>query len=551
MSLVRRFSQDWLMLVLLCLAAFFVNNSLLPVGGGEAKVLVTARDIVDSNNWLAPTMNGEPRYDKPPLAAWVAAGVERLHAGNISAQRTVAGVLGIIWSLFFFSLTRYISRRKGFAEMATIVFITTYNIIYIGRMVERDIYGYAFMMCAIYFLMKMLFDSQFIAQPHKWRWALLAGLSMGLSLLGNGIVAVYSMLLPWLIALALFKRPDMKGRWLPLLLVVVLAITPYGLWLWHIQANHPEAAPDSWAFLSARWTEKSERPWYYYWRFFAELGIWSLILLAALFYPYWKKRIRTRRVYRFCLTWLAAALVILAIIPHKEMTDLVALTPPSAIAVTCVLYYFEGHWPKSKATQRFFLFNGYLIALIMFGLPIFMLIRMFGRDLIDFGTAIFLWVLLWGIAAFTALSTKRHTPKGVVRGVALLFFFIECFMLTPIVGVLGNNRQLSINQVSKVSEVKPLPFYSNKDEELKIEVVYEVGKKVTPLNLTDPDAVVTAAPFALITQQPLSKELSPEVLALVDTMRIGIYDDNKLPRHNKHYKEEFINQVSIIRNKLP
>ena len=188
MSIVRRFRQEWLTLILLCLAAFFVNNSLLPVGGGEAKVLVTARDIVDGGNWLAPTMNGEPRYDKPPLASWVAALVQSIHADNISAQRTVAGLLGIVWTMFFFGITRYFSRRRGFAEIATVVFITTYNIIYMGRMVERDIYGYAFMMVAIYFMMRMFFDSQYFANPHKWRWAWLAGLAMGLSLLGNGLV---------------------------------------------------------------------------------------------------------------------------------------------------------------------------------------------------------------------------------------------------------------------------------------------------------------------------------------------------------------------------
>lgn len=549
MSIVRRFRQEWLTLILLCLAAFFVNNSLLPVGGGEAKVLVTARDIVDGGNWLAPTMNGEPRYDKPPLASWVAALVQSIHADNISAQRTVAGLLGIVWTMFFFGITRYFSRRRGFAEIATVVFITTYNIIYMGRMVERDIYGYAFMMVAIYFMMRMFFDSQYFANPHKWRWAWLAGLAMGLSLLGNGLVAVYSMLMPWLVAIVLFKRPDMTGRWGPLLLLVVLAILPYGMWLWYIQIYHPEAAPESWGFLPARWTEKATRPWYYYWRFFAEMGIWSLILLAALLFPFWKKRIRTRRVYRFALAWLANGLVILASTPHKEMVDLVALTPPCAIAVTCVLYYYEECWPKEKVTQRFFLFNGYLIALIMFGLPIFMLIRMFGRDLIDFGTAIFLWVLLWGIAMYTALSTKRHSPKGVVRGVALLFFFIECFMLTPIVGVLGNNRKVSINQVSKVSELKQLPFYYNQDEELKIEVVYEVGKKVSPININDPDAVSKATPFALITQQPLAKEMNADVLSRVDTLRVGVYDDNTLPRHNQHYKKEFINQVSILKKK--
>ena len=546
MSLVRRFNTDKLVMIVLCLAAFFVNNSLLPIDGGEAKVLVTARDIIDGGNWLAPTMNGESRLDKPPLASWVAAVVEQLHSDNISAQRTVAGVLGLAWTLYFFAFARYISRRRGFAEIATIVFITTYNIIYAGRIVERDIYGYAFMMMGIYYLMKMLFDSFYFAHPHKWRWALLSGLFMGLSLMGNGLVAVYAMLLPCVIAMFLFRRPDMTGRWLPLLLLVVLAILPYGAWAIYLYAHHPEAFVEAFGIFPLT---GASRPWFYYWRFFAEMGIWTVFVLAALCFPYWRKRIRTRRVYRFTMVWLVSALVILTLLPRKEMSKLVALTPPCALAVTCVLHYFAERWPAEKLARRFFYFNGYLIALIMFGLPIFMWIRMFGRDLIDFGTTIFLWVFLWGIAAFTAVSTSRHDARDVVRGVAVLFFFVECFLLSPIVGVVGNSRKTSIHLVNKVPEVRNMMFYHNQDEELRMEVVYELGRGVQSIDLNDAEAVRKAAPFALLTQQPLAAELPEHVLSQVDTVRIGVFDDNPLPRHNDHYKPEFINQVSIIKNK--
>ena len=62
-------------------------------------------------------------------------------------------------------------------------------------------------------------------------------------------------------------------------------------------------------------------------------------------------------------------------------------------------------------------------------------------------------------------------------------------------------------------------------------------------------AVSKATPFALITQQTLAKEMNADVLSRVDTLRVGVYDDNTLPRHNQHYKKEFINQVSIIKKK--
>ena len=82
-----------------------------------------------------------------------------------------------------------------------------------------------------------------------------------------------------------------------------------------------------------------------------------------------------------------------------------------------------------------------------------------------------------------------------------------------------------------------------------MEVVYELGRKVQSIDLNDAQAVRKAAPFALLTHQPLAAELPENVLSQVDTIRIGVFDDNPLPRHNSHYKPEFINQVSIIKNK--
>ena len=39
----------------------------------EARNFITAREMVQDNNWLLTTMNGEPRYQKPPLPTWLSA----------------------------------------------------------------------------------------------------------------------------------------------------------------------------------------------------------------------------------------------------------------------------------------------------------------------------------------------------------------------------------------------------------------------------------------------------------------------------------------------
>ncbi|MDF1516551.1 MAG: glycosyltransferase, partial [Lutibacter sp.] len=39
----------------------------------EARNFITAREMVQDDNWLLTTMNGETRYQKPPLPTWLTA----------------------------------------------------------------------------------------------------------------------------------------------------------------------------------------------------------------------------------------------------------------------------------------------------------------------------------------------------------------------------------------------------------------------------------------------------------------------------------------------
>ncbi len=39
----------------------------------EARNFITAREMVNEGNWILTTLNGEPRYQKPPLPTWITA----------------------------------------------------------------------------------------------------------------------------------------------------------------------------------------------------------------------------------------------------------------------------------------------------------------------------------------------------------------------------------------------------------------------------------------------------------------------------------------------
>ena len=549
MDIVRNLRRETLLLVVLCLGAFFVNNSTLPTDVMEAKNIVTAREVVAESHWLAPTMNGESRIGKPPLAVWVSALVEQAYPNNLSAQRSICGLMATIWALFFFGVARYMERRRGFAEIATFVFLTCYNVIYFGRQVNRDVYGYAFMMAGIYFLSRLFYDERYYPQPHTWRWALLAGLMTGLSILGNGSVAVYSMLLPFLIAVVWRKKPRMTGKWKTLVALCAVALVTFGWWYLYLFLNHRDAVAQALESERDAWFSGHVRPWYYYWRFFTEMGIWAIFTLAALAVPYWNRRVSTKRPYQISITWLLSALLLLSIMPQKNMTDLLSLAPACSLAVACLLFYFIEKRKKDKWAKALFSFNGYVVTLIAIGVPVFVHIRMTNWDLIDWGTALFLYFFLTGIAIYIGVSTGRKDTIGIIRGILALFFVIECFMLGAIGGLFGNSHNMSVAILQKSEEYGQLPMYHSADEAMPIQVVYEANKSIKPLDLNDEQAVKNALPCLVLTQKSLAETMPARVLEIVDTVHVGIFDDNTLPRHHKHYSKELVNRVSFLKAK--
>ena len=63
----------FLIILLILLVFSFSTFNLVEVGLMEARNFQTANEIIEDDNWLLPTLNGEPRYQKPPLPTWITA----------------------------------------------------------------------------------------------------------------------------------------------------------------------------------------------------------------------------------------------------------------------------------------------------------------------------------------------------------------------------------------------------------------------------------------------------------------------------------------------
>lgn len=304
-----------LFLVVLIIATFFVSNAALPTDIMEARNLVTAQEIAHEGNWLVPTMNGELRLEKPPLPTWVAAAICMVAPDSLSAQRAAAGVMGIVWTLFLYLFARHLSQSRTYGFATILVFLTCYHIVLMGRTATWDIYCHAFMMGAIYFLCRGLSGHS----AHQYRYFPIAGLLMGLSFLSKGPVSFYALLLPAVVAYAIFYPCSLRHKWGGFILMILIALAVGSWWYIYLLLFEQNAVEAVIHKESGAWTGHNVRPWYYYWRFFTETGIWAVLMLAALFVPYWRKHIERNKLYTFSITFTLLVLVLLSLMPEKKI----------------------------------------------------------------------------------------------------------------------------------------------------------------------------------------------------------------------------------------
>lgn len=538
--------KKYIYMALLCFMAFFVNNKALLPDIMESRNIVTAREMVSEGNWLVPTMNGELRLEKPPLPTWVAGAIESIFPDNLGAQRAAAGVMGIIWVVFFYLTAWQITRRKDYAGIATIVFLTSYQVVLMGRTATWDIYCHALMMGAIYFLWRGMYSDSSGKKMHIWRWFSLAGVLMGLSFLSKGPVSFYALLLPFLVAAVIYKRPSMRGKWGAVGVMLLICLLIGSWWYIYLLIAHPEAVRTVISKETGSWVNHSVRPWWYYWRFFTETGVWTLLMLSALFIPYWKKHLAMKREYLLTIAWVLVALVLLSFMPEKKMRYLLPMMVPCSLSVAFLIQHFLV--ARDKISRILFYINGFLLSFIVILSPVAVYAG-YCHGTLSFVQMIFSNVLLLFIGMWLAHSTLKFHILSSLYSITAIFVVAEAFLIGGIGSALGNTESCSIAETRNKKELTDIPFYHSANEELRIELVYAAHRKILPLELKDVSAVMKALPCVVVTRHSINEELPASLFEKIDTFNIGIYDDNRHPKADSHYNLLLLNHLTLLKPK--
>ncbi|MDX1462180.1 MAG: glycosyltransferase family 39 protein, partial [Marinirhabdus sp.] len=358
-----------LLLCATCIAIFFVNLDALYVNIMEARNFTTAREMLDDGNWLLTTLNGEPRYQKPPLPTWMTAISAALFGlKSLTAMRLPAALVTLVLVITTYRFTVRFSKNKTLAFVGSLILATSFYVVFAGRNGQWDIFTHAFMMVCIYQL--YLF---FTSEEKKYQRIMIAALFFGASFMSKGPVSLYALLLPFLISFGIvFRFRNMGKRILPLLLFGVVSLVLSGWWYWYTYTFDPEAVAEITRRETSNWTGYNVRPFYYYWSFFTQSGVWTIPAFIGLLYPYLKNRVSDKKGYLFTFIWTMASVVLLSVIPEKKSRYLLPVLIPLALNTAYYIEYlflkFEVLKDKRETYPVYFNFG--LIALIGIVFPV-------------------------------------------------------------------------------------------------------------------------------------------------------------------------------------
>jgi len=332
-SRILRYKYE-LLLVAFSSLLLFSSLGKIEVNIMEARNFATAREMVQNKEYLLTTLNGEPRYQKPPLPTWLTALSGKVFSFNsLYALRLPVVLITILMILTFF----YLSKRIGLSPLSSfnnsLILITSFYIFWAGKDNQWDMYTHCFMLVSIYFFWRLLKQDK-----HELLNSLLAGLFMGLSFLSKGPVSFYALLLPFMISYAIVFRIPFQRKFLFILVPLLVGLTIGQSWYVFVRFSDPESFGAIASREVSNWGTYEIKPFYYYWDFFLQSGLWAIPSLIALTYPYMKKRITDTRGYRFAILWTIFSLVLLSLIPEKKVRYLVPTLIPLALTTG---YYIE------------------------------------------------------------------------------------------------------------------------------------------------------------------------------------------------------------------
>ncbi|MFC7358285.1 ArnT family glycosyltransferase [Jejudonia soesokkakensis] len=539
--------NHWFWLILACIAIFCMHLDVLHVNIMEARNFITAREMLQDDHWLLTTMNGEPRYNKPPLPTWITAISGMLFGLNsIAGLRLPAALMGMLLVLTTYRFAKKVFNNAKLAFVGGLILATSFYVVSASRDANWDIFTHAFMMVCIYQL--FLF---FTEDAKKYLRALIAGLFFGLAFMSKGPVSLYALLLPFIIAFGVvFKYTNLKSRLLPLLLFLVVGSIVSGWWYGYTYLYDAETVAAINAKEAANWTGYNVRPFYYYWSFFTQSGIWTIPAFVSLLYPYLKNRVSDKKGYLFTFLWTMASVVLLSLIPEKKSRYLLPVLIPLALNTAYYMDYIFRRFSEitnKKETVPIYIHFG-IVAAIGIGFPVggyFFLKEHLAGNIIWF---VLLCASLLIIGSYILIYLRRKQIEPV-------FYLTICFIAAIVTFGMPMARAFTVNPeytsfsaLSTWQTAEAVKVFEFTD--MSPELVWEYGKPLPIIknDVTQVLEIPSENRFGVLVAER-DQELFEETFKEFSVEKIRRYDMNPQPASSNSHKTRLWRDLFLVERK--
>lgn len=329
------------LLLALALPVFFVflgANSVWDTN--EAFYVETPRQMVRSGDYVNPSFNGAPRFNKPVLSYWTVAALYRAFGDSVAVERLgiAAGAVAIVLAAFLIGRA---VRGTLAGLLAALIVATSPRVVWLARKIFIDVY---LTTCTSLALAAFVLAQS--RPEHRRRYLFLMYAAIGLGVLTKGPVAVAIPALVCLAWLASERRlSDLKGLMLVPGAALVLAIVLP--WYVAVYLQHGWTYITSFLFeenlsryATTAMTPGNRNVTFYLPVLLGELFPWAPLMIVPLVgvAAAWRRRSDQRAsLERLLWIWIVAFVLIFSFSRTKEDLYIFPVVPAVAALVAVAL----------------------------------------------------------------------------------------------------------------------------------------------------------------------------------------------------------------------
>jgi 4-amino-4-deoxy-L-arabinose transferase-like glycosyltransferase len=330
----------------------------------ECLVSVTAREMLQTGDWILPRFDGEVRLQKTPLCYWLVASVAKL-TGKVDefSSRLPSAFFAILSAA---AILYFVSQQLGIriASLSAAVWISTLAFVRYSHSARPEM-----TLCSLITISMLSFYSAMQTQSkrHRILYMLVFWLSFALAMLAKGPAPLALVLPPLFFYFLVFRQTKRIKDTLPII---------GGILFWLIVLPWPvmvaAKAPGGWAFWKREFIDRfmgeyasGHKPFWYYlpvtFLFAAPFSAFVLYAVAAPFNAVWEKK---RPVMWYLWLWFIVQVAVMSVSGGKRQHYILPAFGAFSILAGICLYDMIFELKVFKPKEVKVLFVGHIIALV-------------------------------------------------------------------------------------------------------------------------------------------------------------------------------------------